>query len=86
MTSFTTNMEPTTSHQCRSVKLLDSPIAGSGPCKACDCRGYKPNDPKNDYCKVCGHSWYMHKDASGSLHAHTASEHPEVMAVETLTA
>lgn len=35
--------------------------AGSGACKACGCRGYRPNSPKNDYCKDCGHSWYMHK-------------------------
>jgi hypothetical protein len=37
------------------------PIAGSGRCKACGCRGYRPNYPKNDYCMDCGHSWYMHE-------------------------
>jgi hypothetical protein len=39
----------------------DKSIAGSGHCKACGCRGYRPNSPKNDYCKDCGHSWYMHE-------------------------
>lgn len=39
----------------------DRPLAGSGRCKACGCRGYRPNSPKNDYCKDCGHSWYMHE-------------------------
>lgn len=41
----------------------DEPTAGSGRCKACGCKGYRPNNPKNDYCKDCGHSWYMHADA-----------------------
>lgn len=36
-------------------------VAGSGRCKACGCRGYRPNHPKNDYCRDCGHSWYMHE-------------------------
>jgi hypothetical protein len=39
----------------------NGPIAGSGRCKACSCRGYRPNNPKNDYCHDCGHSWYMHE-------------------------
>jgi hypothetical protein len=39
------------------------PIAGSGRCKACGCKGYRPNSPKNDYCKDCGHSWHMHESA-----------------------
>lgn len=35
---------------------------GYGACKAdgCRCNGYKPNDPKNDYCRVCGHHWTRH--------------------------
>jgi len=37
------------------------PVAGSGRCKACDCPGYRPNNPKDDYCRDCGHSWYMHE-------------------------
>ncbi|MEA2569235.1 MAG: hypothetical protein QOI24_1236 [Acidobacteriota bacterium] len=41
----------------------DKSIAGSGRCKACGCRGYRPNIPKNDYCKDCGHSWHMHEGA-----------------------
>lgn len=41
----------------------DKSIAGTGRCKACGCRGYRPNSPKNDYCKDCGHSWYMHEGA-----------------------
>jgi hypothetical protein len=41
----------------------DRSLAGSGRCKACACRGYRPNYPKNDYCKDCGHSWYMHEGA-----------------------
>lgn len=47
------------------VEFLDTAIAGSGPCKAinCKCDGYKPNNPKNDCCRRCGHSWHMHKDA-----------------------
>lgn len=39
----------------------DKSLSGSGRCKACACRGYRPNNPKNDYCKDCGHSWYMHE-------------------------
>lgn len=32
---------------------------GYGACKAsgCGCNGFKPNDPKDDYCRVCGHHW-----------------------------
>jgi len=41
--------------------IEDKPIAGSGHCKACGCRGYRPNTPKNDYCRDCGHSWYLHE-------------------------
>lgn len=41
--------------------IEDHPLAGSGRCKACGCRGYRPKSPKNDYCKDCGHSWYMHE-------------------------
>jgi hypothetical protein len=41
--------------------IEDRPIAGSGRCKACGCKGYRPNYPKNDYCRDCGHSWYMHE-------------------------
>jgi hypothetical protein len=35
---------------------------GYGACKAygCGCNGYKPNDPKNEYCRVCGHHWERH--------------------------
>ena len=35
---------------------------GYGACKAsgCGCNGYKPNDPLNDYCRVCGHHWERH--------------------------
>ena len=33
---------------------------GYGSCKSCSCRGYIPNDPKNDYCKNCGHHWERH--------------------------
>ncbi len=50
-------------HQVGTTLLTndDTPIEGSGPCKACDCRGYIPNKPPNDYCKNCQHSWYMHE-------------------------
>ena len=39
-----------------------NPQNGYGACKAdgCNCNGYKPNDPKNDYCRVCGHHWTRH--------------------------
>jgi hypothetical protein len=43
-----------------AVPAAEGPVAGSGGCKACGCRGYRQNYPKNDYCKDCGHSWYMH--------------------------
>lgn len=44
--------------------IENGPIAaGSGRCKSCGCKGYRPNNPKNDYCKDCGHSWYMHENA-----------------------
>ena len=41
--------------------IRERSIAGSGRCKACGCRGYRPNNPKDDYCRDCGHSWYMHE-------------------------
>ncbi|MBP9923541.1 MAG: hypothetical protein KBF92_06900 [Bacteroidia bacterium] len=34
---------------------------GYGKCKSCGCRGWKPNYPKNDYCKDCGHHWLQHE-------------------------
>lgn len=34
---------------------------GFGSCKACQCMGYKANDPKNDYCRSCGHHWTQHR-------------------------
>ncbi len=43
--------------------IEDKSLSGSGRCKACGCRGYRHNTPKNDYCKDCGHSWYMHEGA-----------------------
>jgi hypothetical protein len=58
--------KPESDHQVGTA-LLDTievrPIAGSGRCKSCGCKGYRPNNPKNDYCKDCGHSWYMHENA-----------------------
>lgn len=45
------------------LTIDNRPIAGSGRCKACGCKGYRPNNPKNDYCRDCGHSWYMHESA-----------------------
>jgi len=47
-----------------SLATDNEPAAGSGRCKSCGCKGYRPNDPKNDYCKDCGHSWYMHESVS----------------------
>ncbi len=42
------------------AKMLGEQL-GYGACNACDCRGYRPNDPKNDYCRDCGHSWWNHE-------------------------
>jgi len=35
-------------------------IAGSGACKACDCRGFRPTGKRNDVCAFCGHMWDRH--------------------------
>ncbi len=52
------------SNRLADVLSIDfGPIAGSGRCKACGCKGYRHNHPMNDYCKDCGHSWYMHEGA-----------------------
>jgi hypothetical protein len=34
--------------------------AGSGACKACDCRGFRPTGKHNDVCAYCGHMWDRH--------------------------
>lgn len=36
-------------------------ILGYGKCKSCGCKGWRPNYPKNDYCKDCGHHWSRHE-------------------------
>lgn len=33
---------------------------GYGACKSCSCKGWIPNNPKNDYCKNCDHHWERH--------------------------
>ena len=35
-------------------------IMGTGGCRSCSCRGYRPNTPPNHYCKDCGHHWNNH--------------------------
>jgi hypothetical protein len=50
-------------HAAEAAVTIEGPVYGTGRCKACHCRGYRPNYPKNDYCKDCGHSWYMHENA-----------------------
>ena len=35
--------------------------AGYGRCKSCDCSGYRPNDPKNNFCRDCGHHFDQHR-------------------------
>lgn len=40
--------------------LESIPLAGYGSCRACDCKGWIPNDPKNNYCKNCGHHYDRH--------------------------
>lgn len=39
----------------------NEPINGYGRCRSCGCKGWKPNYPKNDYCKDCGHHWSQHE-------------------------
>lgn len=41
---------------------LEEIKSGYGACfvKYCTCTGWKPNNPKNDYCKNCGHHWSQH--------------------------
>ena len=36
--------------------------SGYGSCfiKYCTCTGWRPNNPKNDFCKNCGHHWSQH--------------------------
>lgn len=34
--------------------------ANSGGCRSCNCRGYIPNRPPNDWCSNCGHHWNNH--------------------------
>jgi hypothetical protein len=34
--------------------------AGSGSCRACDCRGFRPTGRRNDVCAFCGHMWDRH--------------------------
>jgi hypothetical protein len=41
--------------------LQKTPIVGYGSCRACGCKGWIPNQPKNDYCKNCQHNWEMHR-------------------------
>jgi hypothetical protein len=41
--------------------LKKIPLAGYGACRACGCKGWVPNQPKNDYCKNCNHHWEMHR-------------------------
>jgi hypothetical protein len=40
--------------------LLTEIKNGYGNCKSCNCKGYIPNYPKDDYCKNCGHHWERH--------------------------
>jgi hydrogenase maturation factor HypF (carbamoyltransferase family) len=49
-------------HQTKSTsEELKSKINnGYGACKSCNCRGWQPNNPKNNYCKNCGHHWTQH--------------------------
>jgi len=37
--------------------------AGTGSCKSCGCRGYKPKRMifSDDYCANCGHSYSQHR-------------------------
>ncbi len=46
-------------HEENEKKIIRS---GYGRCtvKYCECYGYKPNNPKNEYCSVCGHNYSMH--------------------------
>jgi hypothetical protein len=49
-----------TSTSYRAEAVVPKPMFGYGACRSCDCPGYKPNRPKDDYCRVCGHSYYQH--------------------------
>lgn len=42
---------------------INLPKDGYGACKSCSCKGWKPNNPKNDYCRECGHHWTQHRDS-----------------------
>jgi hypothetical protein len=45
----------------RKIQNISETIkSGYGACRSCDCKGWKPNYPKNDYCKNCGHHWERH--------------------------
>lgn len=56
--------------QGRDLPIFNSKITiddhlvtdGYGACfiKYCTCKGWKPNNPKNNYCKNCGHHWSQH--------------------------
>ncbi len=44
----------------KHINLVIMPKNGYGSCKSCNCKGWVPNHPKNDYCKNCGHHWSQH--------------------------
>ena len=47
---------------CPSTDLQEQePIRlGGGPCKACDCRGFRKRKEDDGYCK-CGHGYSQHE-------------------------
>ena len=44
----------------RSDANIESPINGYGRCHSCNCQGWIPNNPPNDYCNYCKHHWERH--------------------------
>ena len=46
--------------QTESTEIKKTPLAGEGGCRACSCKGFVPNNPKNNYCKNCEHHYDRH--------------------------
>ena len=46
----------------RHIVIHESPIAGRGSCRSCDCRGYISKHNNTHECKTCGHHYSQHRD------------------------
>ncbi len=52
--------EPRHHRICAETASAEPVVAGSGACRACDCRGFRPTGKRNDVCAFCGHMWGRH--------------------------